>query len=237
MTNTGWTEPNEHLLLPNIDLDSIIPLLNLSSNQWKNIISDKRADILDKRAQHLPPGAGIDNKSKIYSNPNVVEIIDKSYLESRCKNLTWSKKINDIVTKYNLNTDQNRAFLIVANHAATESSDQLKMYIGGMGGTGKSQVLRALMEYFEQRNESHRFVVVAPTGSAASLLGGSTYHWMFGINDNDISKTQLAQVKSRLIGVDYVFFDEVSMLSCRDMYRICARLAQVLGYPEVPFGG
>jgi len=51
----------------------------------------------------------------------------------------------------------------------------LKLYIGGMGGTGKSQVIKALISFFEQRKESHRMIIVAPTGSAAALLAGSTY--------------------------------------------------------------
>lgn len=80
--------------------------------------------------------------------------------------------------------------------------------------------------------------MVAPTGSAAALLGGSTYHYMFGINSDgeQTSATQLAQVKMRLQGVDYVFMDEVSMLCCRDMYLISAQLAQINNIPHSPFG-
>ena len=92
------------------------------------------------------------------------------------------------------------------------------MYLGGMGGTGKSRVLAALSDFFALQKEAHRFVIVAPTGSAA-LLGGSTYHLMFGINDFN-SNSQLSQVKANLAGVEYVFFDEVSMLSARDLYCI-----------------
>jgi PIF1-like helicase len=51
------------------------------------------------------------------------------------------------------------------------------------------------------------------------------------------SNIQIAQVRSKLEGVEYVFLDEVSMLSCRDMYLISARLAQVLNNPDAPFGG
>jgi hypothetical protein len=90
------------------------------------------------------------------------------------------------------------------------------MYIGGMGGTGKTQVLKALIEFFSLHGELYRILVVAPTGSAAALLGGFTYHYVFGINKSNgdkISIYQLGQVKARLEGVDYIFFDEVSMLS------------------------
>ena len=31
-----------------------------------------------------------------------------------------------------------------------------------MGGTGKTQVIKALISMFEQRHENHRFIVLAP---------------------------------------------------------------------------
>ena len=50
--------------------------------------------------------------------------------------------------KSSLNTEQERAFKIIANHATKKNADQLRMYFGGMGGTGKSQVIQALMKIF-----------------------------------------------------------------------------------------
>ena len=43
-----------------------------------------------------------------------------------------------VIQKIKLNTEQERAFRIVANHATINNPTQLKMYLGGMGGTGKS---------------------------------------------------------------------------------------------------
>ena len=100
------------------------------------------------------------------------------------------------------------------------------MYLGGVGGTGKSRVIKALSSFFTARNEAHRFVIVAPTGTAAALLSGSTYHSMFGINERN-GGHRLGNTKAKLEGVEYVFFDEVSMLSARDMYRINAQLAKL----------
>lgn len=127
-------------------------------------------------------------------------------------------------------------FCIVTNHASSPDPDQLKMNIAGMAGTGKTQVLEALIEFFNRCNESHRLIIVAPAGSTAALLKGSTYHSMFGINSDgkQTSNIQLVQVRSRLEGVEYVFLDEVSMLSCHDMYM---RLAQVLNNLDTAFGG
>ncbi len=92
--------------------------------------------------------------------------------------------------------------------------EQLKMYLGGMGGTGKTQVIRALIDMFEQKKESHRFLVLAPTGTAAALLNGSTYHSALGLRNTDAkeagmtksSPATLATVRTRLAGVDYIFY-------------------------------
>jgi predicted AAA+ superfamily ATPase len=35
-------------------------------------------------------------------------------------------------------------------------SEKLKMYLRGIGGTGKSQVIKALVYFFTQQNEEHR---------------------------------------------------------------------------------
>ena len=112
------------------------------------------------------------------------------------------------------------------------------MYLGGMGGTGKSQVIKALIQYFKDRREPHRFIVLAPTGSAAVLVDGSTYHSVLGIRDIEIqSKNSKAQIKDRLTGVEYIFVDEVSMLSCGHMYVISKQLATALSLTDIPFGG
>ena len=136
-----------------------------------------------------------------------------------------------------MNQEQEHAFHIIANHVAFNETEQLRMYIGGMGGTWKSQVLKSIMKFFAKRSESHHFVVVAPTGNAASLLGRSTYHHIFGINDQQgLQNNLLFVLKDRLIGVNYVFMDEVSMLSCRDLFCISEHLSLITGCDNVVGG-
>ncbi|KIL54129.1 hypothetical protein M378DRAFT_56045, partial [Amanita muscaria Koide BX008] len=157
---------------------------------------------------------------------NTVKIVDKSYLERKYYTTEHECTINSVCQQFKLNEVQERAFKIVAHHLVIPHSDQLKMYIGGMGGTGKSQVIKAISCYFSSRNEASRFIIVAPTGTAAALLGGSTYHSVFGINEKLGGSTAkiLAQVRTRLSGVDYIFLDELSMLSAHDLYKISAQL-------------
>jgi len=101
---------------------------------------------------------------------------------------------------------------------------QLKMYLGGMGGTGKSQVIKALISFFEKCNETHHIMILALTGSAASLLNSSTYHSVLGILTSTKSNktlhnehTNIAQVKTQLDGVDYIFFVTVH---CSSIYLL-----------------
>ena len=70
-------------------------------------------------------------------------------------------------------------------------------------------------------------------------MGGSTYHSVLGINEKNgnLSAKNLAQLRTRLHGVDYIFLDEVSMLSALDLYKISAQLCRILNKPNMPFGG
>ena len=83
------------------------------------------------------------------------------------------------------------------------------MCLAGMGGTGKTQVIKALICMFECRNESHRFIVVAPTGNTTASVGGTTYHSMFGIridekkgNSDNVKNqaTLIAEARMKLRG-------------------------------------
>jgi hypothetical protein len=118
--------------------------------------------------------------------------------------------------------------------------EQLKMYIAGMAGTGKSQVFKAVVDFFKLANQSDRYVVLGPTGTSAALQDGFTYHYFLGINPNTSSQneaTSIAQLKARLEGVDYICIDEVSMLSCHDLYKISSKLAKAMNVYDLPYGG
>jgi hypothetical protein len=141
-----------------------------------------------------------------------------------------------------INTDEilNRNMLFALWQIMQQcESEKLKMYLRGIGETGKSQVIKALVYFFTQWNEEHILFILAQTGSAATLLNESTYHSVLGINGrSDIgSAKKLMQIHSQLEGVDYIFLDEVSMLSCHNLFKISAQLAKGTNDHEEPFGG
>ena len=54
------------------------------------------------------------------------------------------------VKLFSLNKEQERALRIVANHAVKSNGEHLKIYLGGMAGTGKSQVIKALIHFLAE---------------------------------------------------------------------------------------
>ena len=171
LASVGWIAESK---TGSVVTESIKLAIARSGAEWKAETVKYRQSLLESRKHALHSTEGVPSSSKEASN--VVKIVEES------------------IAKYCLNREQERAFCIIANHASNPHPALLKMYIGGMGGTGKSQVLKALSHFFELCQEAHWFVIVAPTGSAAALLGGSTYHYMFGINDHSGTLSNFAQV-------------------------------------------
>jgi hypothetical protein len=239
--NAGWLDESPDGV-DSIDTTEFRPTVVANGSKWHSIVQTAKQAILRDRIKNLP--SEIERKGNDDIDSNEVKIGDISYLRKnfQAEQVEQQNMIDETVTEFHLNTEQERAFRIVANHATTRRSRQLKMYLGGMGGTGKSQVLKALTAFFNKRKESHRIMILAPTGTAAALLNGSTYHSALGIpidNAEDMRNnfTVLAQVRARLDGVDYIFLDEISMVACHSLYKISAQLAKARNIVDVPFGG
>jgi len=173
MKTAGWLDECEDGL-PDIGSPTPIePEYNQSSKAWRAAVLAKKKAVIDEKNQHIPSNA--ESKSTNFK-PNQVEVVDKSYIDKMFKPASKfdEQLITACIDKFILNSEQERAFCIIANHSVSDISQKLKMYLGGMGGTGKSQVIKALMFFFGERKENHRFLVVAPTGSAAALLSQLT---------------------------------------------------------------
>ena len=222
--------------------------VNVSGRQfknWSNLLNSCREKAI--ACQNIPEDPQTsderlhaDTDDEYEFVPNTVKIVDKAYLD---KSYIPSTKVatvqSQIVTELGLNPAQERAFCIASNHVAAARKEQLRMFVTGMAGTGKTTVLKALKRFFDLRKQSRRFAVVAPTGCAASIIGGSTYHSMLNVNEFQAfdNPTAVSKAKEHLKSVDYIFLDEVSMISCRDLYRISAKLTAISGKNDSPFGG
>ena len=240
MRNAGWLDecPDG---MDHVDIRLFKAEVMQPAEKWKTIIQDAQQNVLTERCASNSKHKSVQRMENNIQGDGKVIIVDQSYLNQgfQAKHNADQTLLNMMVLKFNLNKEQERAFRIVGNHAVSQGFEQLKMYLGGMGGTGKSQVIRALKELFLVRKESYRFLIMGPTGTSAALLAGSTYHSVLGINMNNSRQgaAAIAQVQARLEGVDYIFIDEVSMVTCHDSYKISAQLAKARGMTDLPFGG
>jgi hypothetical protein len=116
----------------------------------------------------------------------------------------------------------------------------LFMYLSGEGGTGKSQVIKALRLHARLRWGRTEGVfgpvaVVGPTGVAAYNVKGSTWQSVFGKTRSKLfqpgeqpGQELIKRLKNKLKGLKVVLFDEVSMLSWEELHELhirchCAR--------------
>ncbi|KAJ7122696.1 hypothetical protein C8R43DRAFT_1090749 [Mycena crocata] len=205
---------------------------------WAEIVKSERKLYTANKLSDMPAS---ENSHGTYV-PNKVEVVPHDFLNPtpRLTKEANNALINDICNKpgMELNREQERAFRIVADHASSPQPTPLKMYIGGMGGSGKSAVFNAVIEFFVARKEAYRFVVVGPTGSTAALLNGSTYHSVFRIQRDRKTKNRedldgipndaasVAAINERLQGVEYILLDEISMVACEDLQTLASQAAK-----------
>ncbi|KAF5331416.1 hypothetical protein D9611_011867 [Ephemerocybe angulata] len=240
---SGASRLKDALKLPRIAIDN-----SLRSGAWNNILKVEKL-----RAWRRKLGAMVNaSKEDIQQEDkrprgeprNDAYVVSAAFLSKDFKpsEEKWSEVMKTVIDRFSLNDGQQKAFRIIANHACAIDPMQLLMHLGGMGGTGKSTVIKALCHFFSQRDENYRFVLLGPTGTSAALIGGSTYHTFLGINSDRSGKrgdtsAKIEEVRERLTGVGYVLIDEHSMLDCRALCAISARCCECVGVFEKPFGG
>lgn len=131
-----------------------------------------------------------------------------------------------------LNDEQQRIFEAIESSASN-------FFITGRPGVGKSVLIRALVEQGKKY-----YTLAAPTGLAATNIGGKTLHSLFQIS---VSKgamissynhytTNPAVVANIRYRVHHLIIDECSMVRA-DMLDYIDRLLQHIKGNDLPFGG
>ena len=173
--NAGWFDKSPNGPADVGDLTPVVPDHLQSGKDWTVVVQQNHQEIIDKRCQKIPENINDTNKTGYDQEPSAeVKIVDKAYSTAKFKAKVEKEQnvTENTVFDFLLNTEQERSFCIIANHASTKTPEQLIMYVGGMAGTEKSQVIKSLVEFFERRNESHCIIITAPTGTEAALVGG-----------------------------------------------------------------
>ena len=152
-----------------------------------------------------------------------------------------------------LNADQKRIYDRVNAHLVHYKRHEydeckcdlkpLRMFISGVGGTGKSFLIEALKLLVAKiwSNKELTVIVAAPTGLAAFNVGGLTIHRLFQLPIEHEGKTagywslpKVSQkvMKKQLLNVKLIIVDEISMVSSLNLAYMHVRLEELFGGDE-----
>ena len=136
--NSGWMNENVDGL-SSVNLSPVHSEVLQAASKWDAAIQAKRQQYLDEKNSNMPNHQKILGKIKHNEIHNEVKIVNKEYLQKDFKHIEKSVQdgIDKTVTEFNLNSEQEHAFHIVANHATSPNTERVSMYLRGMGGTGK----------------------------------------------------------------------------------------------------
>jgi PIF1-like helicase/Helitron helicase-like domain at N-terminus len=150
--------------------------------------------------------------------------------------------IDSISRHFNLNDEQTLAFRIVVNQSLgfNQFGEQLLMGVFGEGGTGKSQLIRAIKAWFDHIHQQDRLVVTAMTGTAAAKIDGCTLHSGVGIpverGDRGSRRISIAK-QAEWVNRQFLIVDEVSMMDCNIIARLNTHLCVLKSNSSELFGG
>jgi ATP-dependent DNA helicase PIF1 len=128
---------------------------------------------------------------------------------------------------------------IITKHVL-DGGNQLLMYIAGVGGTGKSHLIKTIVQIFSRLGIRDALHIGAPTGISATLIGGYTLHSLTMTTPIGKSK-DMDSLAALWRGVRYLIVDEISMVGALMLSDLSSRMKQAMGDDEIsrmlPFGG
>ena len=134
-----------------------------------------------------------------------------------------------------LGVDQRRVMEAVTERGAN-------VFFTGNAGTGKSYLLRAVVEELNRIHKHSGVFVTASTGIAAANVGGTTLHSFAGIGlgEDDaatMARTLKPKARRRWCDAKVLVIDEISMLDGRLLDKLDSLARNVRNRPAEPFGG
>ena len=148
-----------------------------------------------------------------------------------------------------LNKKQCEFVMDILHHAKT-SDEPICRFLSGGAGVGKTHVTtllyQSLYRYLNKKPgidpDKPCILLMAPTGKAAYLIRGNTLHSALKIPVNQklqyksLDTDSLNTLRTQMIGVKYIFIDEVSMVGSGMLIFVHKRLQEIMGSAR-DFGG
>ena len=128
-------------------------------------------------------------------------------------------------------------------------NDPFYLYIGGEAGTGKSYLLKLIIEavkllpkYSGQELDKPHYITIAPTGVAAYLVNGTTIESGLGIQPQKgrsfktSNPSKNSNMRFLYEDLQIIFLDEVSMTGSDMLARMNFRMQDIMGNSKIMGG-
>lgn len=187
----------------------------------------------------------------------------------QCKSVGWYPRIATVADHFTLNAEQYQAFILVAVailksvvkrvsglQLSDDAQSALRMarecvrrvtlheqmigYIAGEAGTGKSQVINAIVLFAQKWRISECLLLTSTTGASAALLRANTYHSALGIVLSKFKTPEgeaLALRHKEWAQVDVLIIDEIGMCGARALDLINTATQCMKDRTDTAFGG
>lgn len=246
-------EENEALILDrrkefesNLDIEKT---LQICRKLCRESVSDDEEEINDVvgRIPNENPFA------ELYNNPNAdlnddlrLALFDKLGSIARKKdNILPYPEFYGLMRKAN---EEQREILFHTMHHLISNDEPMQkpllIYLTGPAGSGKTFVIKALMEIYNRFSDTdgifNAYIACASTGKAATAIGGTTVHNALSISLSRLLPVNIEkahQYRALFEFIKVIIIDEVSMVSAELLEQINERLKQITGLFTKAFGG
>ncbi|GFT97078.1 hypothetical protein TNCV_177041 [Trichonephila clavipes] len=223
----------------NIDIAKILDELKKICEDFDNVDPLDTSNSRDDFVRNVLGPDGTENKDDF---ENAVNTIGISAVRKRSNVMSKQEYCHMMRST---NNGQCELILEMIHRLHLSDSIPIHIFFTGPAGSGKTYVLKLLMETYNRYTQQHNslrnaFVACASTGKAAVNLGGVTVHSAFKITQSrrigTMAREVLQNYRSTFIGVKCIIIDEVSMIGCDVLHKINLRLQEITGVHDQPFG-
>ncbi len=204
---------------------------------WKDKIEEYRAKIRNQMIKD----SNVKKTSRIEDihSEQLVTRTDSCYTTHGDK---YEDIVQNVAAEFNLNKKQKQAFELIATNVIKILNcldvNQRLVYLGGAGGTGKSQVIKAIRHLHEILKVSYSIKISAYTGTAAAEINGHTISSLLHISRNGNNRSDIKKLETTWESVQTLIIDEVSMISCSFLAKIHKQLIKAKhSISTIPYAG
>jgi ATP-dependent exoDNAse (exonuclease V) alpha subunit len=127
---------------------------------------------------------------------------------------------------------------IITSLGSTSSKKWPYFFITGSAGTGKSYLIKMILNWLNQRK--NKYLLLAPTGVAAQNIGGFTIHSALRITQSESGFQTLAyhdpEFRNGLLKMETIIIDEISMVPA-SLFTFMANMFGRIHGNDMAFGG